>query len=199
VSRSTGLTTADEIRQVALVQFANGGYEGTSMRQIADGVGIRAASLYNHFGSKEEMLWDLTSSAIESLMLVCREALDELPDTPTASERLDAFVRAHVKFHIENSDQAQLVNGQMSSLSRQHRRQAVAQRDKYQDELAAILADGVASGEFDLPDERLVLFAILQMGTAVATWYRPSGRLGVDEVCDVYAELAQTIATGRRP
>ena len=60
--------TADEIREAALEQFARDGYSSTSMRDIASRVGIKAASLYNHFGSKEAILWDLTLTAFEELL-----------------------------------------------------------------------------------------------------------------------------------
>ncbi len=196
---SQKLATADEIRQVALAQFAQNGYEATSMREIAGGVGIKAASLYNHFGSKEAILWDLTCTALTSLTLARDEALAKLPAKASARERLSVFIRTHVRFHAENSHQAMLVNSQMTALSGPHFHQAVELRDAYQSEMQIILRAGKRSGEFSYPDLDLTSYAILQMGIAVSMWYRPEGRLRVGQVCDVYAELAERLVCARDP
>ena len=56
--------TRDEILNVALDLFSVNGYEATSISQIADAVGIRKASLYSHFGSKQEILDNVVESVL---------------------------------------------------------------------------------------------------------------------------------------
>jgi TetR/AcrR family transcriptional regulator, cholesterol catabolism regulator len=193
-----GSGTADEIRQAALEQFAQSGFDGTSMRDIAGNVGIRAASLYNHFGSKEAMLWDLTLSALTELAAGKDEAMSALPANATPTQRLKAFVSWHVAFHAEHRNQALLVNSQMGSLSPDNYRKAVQLRDTYESTLRAIVADGVDSGEFSVPDLRVTTFAILQMGTAVSSWFRPDGPQTIEQLCDIYVELAVKMLAPRR-
>lgn len=185
--------TADEIREAALQQFAKVGYEATTMRTIAGSVGIKAASLYNHFSSKEEILWDLTHTALVELVGHRDAAFAELPATAGASAHLEAFVRAHVGFHATHQDQAALVNGQLGSLSAAHFQKAVSRRDAYQNSLQLVIGGGVAGGDFAVPDLRMATFAILEMGMAVSLWYRKSGALAVNELCEVYVQLAQKI------
>jgi len=181
--------TADDIRRAALRLFATGGYEATTMREIAAAVGIRAASLYNHFGSKEDILWDLTSTALEDLNSESEAAMARLSPDATPTQKLHAFVRAHIAYHANNSEQATLVNMKMGGLTKSHHRKSVTLRDRYESRLRSIMQDGVAAGEFHVPDERVASFAILQMGIAVSGWYRPEGNLSVPQLCDVYETL----------
>jgi AcrR family transcriptional regulator len=189
--------TADEIRQAALEQFAQVGYEATTMREIAGSVGIKAASLYNHFGSKEAILWDLTLTALTELAAGSDAASSALPANAASRERLAAFVAAHVTFHASHRNQALVVNGQLGALSAPHYRRAVALRAAYESALRTIVEVGVTAGDFATPDLRVTTFAILQMGVAVSAWYRPDGQLTIDELCAIYVELAEKMLAPR--
>lgn len=182
--------TADDIRKAALRLFARNGYDATSMREIASAVGIQAGSLYNHFAAKEEILWDLTRGALLGLQAKVDGALAALPVDAPPAEQLMAFVDAHVRFHAINSEKASLVNRQMGGLDKGHYREVVALRHTFEDRLAAILREGVDRGDFALVDERISVYAILQMSIAVSTWYRRGGDLSVDDICTRYADLA---------
>ena len=181
--------TSREIRRVALEMFATKGYDATSVRDIANIVGIRGANMYHHFASKEEILWDLTASALDALATSWRVAQAQTPtDDPAAA--LKTFVRAHVVFHVERRTDAALVNAQLNRLSPEHYERAVQLRHAYEQELTDIVQACLDAGGHGVPDLRVTVFAILQMATAVATWYQPHGPLSVDELATVYAELA---------
>ncbi len=182
--------TADDIRRAAQHLFATNGFEATTMREIAAAVGIRAASLYNHFKSKEDILWDLTATALSDLESSQSEALAAIPESAEPAQQLRAFVVAHVVFHAVNSEKAALVNREMGGLSRAHLRRAVTLRDRYEGHLREIIRNGVARKEFRVPDERVTSFAILQMGIAVSTWYRAGGGMTPAQLGHLHAELA---------
>jgi AcrR family transcriptional regulator len=182
--------TADEIREAALEQFARAGYSSTSMRDIASSVGIKAASLYNHFGSKEAILWDLTLTAFEELLRGRDSAMANLPANPTPQDRLACLVTSHVAFHAKNSNQALLVNSQLAALTKTHYRKAVAMRAQYEATMREVIDEGVAQGVFATIDARVTTFAILQMGMAVSGWFRPEGPLTVADLCTIYVDLA---------
>lgn len=182
--------TADEIREAALEQFARDGYSATSMRDIASSVGIKAASLYNHFGSKEAILWDLTLTAFEELLRGRDSAMEKLPANPSPQDRLACFVTSHVAFHARNSNQALIVNSQLAALSKTHYRKAVAMRSQYEATMREVIDEGLAKGVFTTIDARVATFAILQMGMAVSGWYRPEGPLTVPNLCTIYVDLA---------
>lgn len=196
---TAGIATADDIRRAALRLFARDGYDATSMREIAAAAGLKAGSLYNHFASKEEILWDLTKGALMDLRSDIHEALSVLPDDASPSQRLHSFVDAHVRFHAINSEKARLVNRQMPGLSRAHYREVVQLRHTFEEDLAEILRMGVTTGEFRLVDTRLTVYAILQMCIAVSTWYRKGGDLSVNEVCRSYVALADRMVCDLAP
>lgn len=198
-ARSTGAGrgagTTSDIRAVALARFVATGYHGTSMREIAEAVGIRPASLYHHFGGKEDILWDLTSHALDLLERHRDDALAELAGA-TARDQLAAFVAAHVRFHALYSEQARIVNQHLDNLGPRRRASAVARRDAYEAGLREILVKGNAERSFSLPDIRIAAFAILQMSTGVSEWYRPDGEHSTDELSDIYVGLVLRLVEG---
>lgn len=196
-ANAPGADTADVIRRSALKLFAHEGYEATSMREIAAAVGIQAGSLYNHFSSKEEILWDLTRGALLDLREKIDMAMAELPADSPAAAKLSAFIDAHVRFHALNSERARIVNRQMSGLNRTHYREVVGLRRTFEEQLAGILDDGVRDGSFTPVDSRLSVYAILQMCIAVSNWFRKGGDLSVDEVATTYVALAHRMVIGQ--
>lgn len=184
-TEATGL----EIRRVALELFVTQGYDATSIRDIAARVGIRGASMYHHFASKEAILWDLTRSALSSLAESWRTAEAGM-NTRDPASLLRAFVRVDAVFHAEHHSAAMLVNAQLHRLSPENYSTAVALRHKYECELVSIVEDCVATGRFQVPDVRVTTFAILQMTAAIANWYRPDGPLSIPDLAAIYEELA---------
>lgn len=180
--------TSTDIRRTALEMFAREGYDGTSIRDIAASVGIRGASMYHHFASKEEILWDLTLSALGTLADAWEQ--EKRPAALDPESQLRAFVRAGVRFHAEHRTAARLVNSQLHRLAPEHYAQAVKLRDEYQHDLAAIVEECVASGRHDAPDVHVTVFAILQMTSAIADWFDPAGPLAVVTLGSIYEELA---------
>lgn len=188
VAASGNGATVVHIRDVALDLFAERGYAAASMRDIAREVGIRPASLYHHFASKEDILWDLTVTALEGLEASRRDALDGLSGA-TPTEQLRAFVRAHVAYHARYGQQARLVNLNLPNLRAERFDRAVAARDAYEGWLRTTLMEGHRAGELRVPDLRLTTYAVLQMCTGVSTWFRSEGPRTIEQLCDVYEDL----------
>lgn len=178
------------IREVALELFASHGYDGTPVREIARAVGVLHGSLYNHFPSKEQLLWAIVQDATREL-----EGRQDRAADPAAgvAQRLDTFVRVHVDYHATRSREARIVNRQIDSLSPEHYLEVTRFRDRYEGRLRGLLAEGVARGVFAVPDLRLASYAILQMGMGVANWYRPDGPLSPTQLADRYAAIAGKI------
>lgn len=182
------------IRQAALDMFATRGFEGTSVRDIASAVGVQPASLYNHYSSKEEILWDITRISLEDLHAAWASRVEAgVRDLP-AAEQLKEFVRTHVRYHAERKGEAVIVNAQLSRLSDMHRDAAVASRRAYEDILIGLVL--ACSGRDTVtPELRLRVFAILQMATGVSNWFDKTGPVSAEEVAMLYAELAVKMTT----
>lgn len=189
-SDRSSAVTAELVRKAALDLFSATGYDGTSMREIAAAVGVKAGSLYSHFPSKEEILWQLVSDATTLLDQVQDEATAALPEGADARTRLAAFVRTHTRYHAGNSQQALIVNRQIHSLAGDRHSEVLRWRDRYEMRLRAILLAGVASGAFAIPEPRVTSYAILQSGMGVASWFRPDGPLSVTQICDAHEAIA---------
>ncbi|MCP2255999.1 transcriptional regulator, TetR family [Prauserella aidingensis] len=181
--------TPAEIRRVALEMFATRGYDATSVRDIAAAVGIRGATMYHHFAAKEEILWDLTQTAILRLANSWAAAKEKLGPADPIS-RLSAFVRTDVAFHAEHRTEAVIVNAQLHRLSPEHRARAVEMRRALELELTTIVTDCLTTGQHAVPDVRVTVFAILQMTIAVSGWYDPTGPLSVEQIAGIYQDLA---------
>jgi AcrR family transcriptional regulator len=169
--------------------FSERGYAGTSIRDIAVAVGIRGSSMYNHFGSKEAILWDLTQTALQNLFQAWSDVAALVADQ-APEEVLASFVRSNVRYHALHRKEAALINAQLPSLDTAHHREAVRRRADYETILTRLISDCLATGRLEVVDLRLTVYAILQMCAAVAGWFNPEGELTVDQVAEAYARFA---------
>lgn len=106
------MTTASELRDVALREFSSAGYLGTSIQAIADRAGVSKASVLYHFASKEALLDAVLSPAIEQIGVI-------LPHTIQLSgsdEERSAFLVEFVDLLIEHRLAAQLFITQSGAL-----------------------------------------------------------------------------------
>ncbi len=185
VTHATRTNTKDDLRDHARRLFAEHGYEGVSMRDIAGSVGIRQSAIYNHFPSKQHLLVDLMVSHMERLLEAMRAAVGT-SGTPT--ERLTAFARFHVTYHIDQPEDVFLAYMELRSLEPEGRNAVVPLRDAYEKTLQDILAAGAKDGSFDIADTGVVARGILAMLTGVTVWFRDGGRLDREAVADAYVK-----------
>ena len=99
-----------------------------------------------------------------------------------ALDRLVAFLQASIHFHATRQKQTFIGNSELRGLSREHRHEIVQLRDQYETLLRDTLQAAVDAGSIRVPDVQLATFAALALCTSVATWYRPEGRLPLDDV-----------------
>jgi AcrR family transcriptional regulator len=180
------VTTAEAVRAAALRLFAERGYHATSMRDIAAAVGTHAGSLYNHVESKEDLLFALLTESITDRIHAIRDATDGLDD-PVESFRaaVDVIVCHRMAEHRE------IVVGQseLRALQPGRREGVVALRDQYEEAIGQLLDRGVARGAFRVNDRKLTIYAIIAVAQQVGRWYRPEGRLALEQVSRFYQDF----------
>lgn len=179
----------------ALLAFAEHGYHGTSIRDVAAAAGLSVPGVYHHFRSKQDILRALMDTTMAELLGRSRAALEDAGPDPAA--RFDAVVEAFVRFHMFRRPQAFVGSSEIRSLTDENRTAVVARRDEAQALLEEAVADGVAAGVFaaDHPDHAgEVARAVSSLCVGVASWYRADGPLGPDEVVARHLQLARRMA-----
>ena len=177
----------DRICSAALELFASKGFHASSMRDLAQAVGVEAASLYYHFPSKQHLLFVLFERTMTDLVVALYTAT-QAPGTPT--ERLRNTVRQHVLFHIARRDESNISHSELHALTPENRRLIVSIRDRYETQMRSLLEEGQQAGEFHMDDVSVTAIALLTMCSSVSDWIQPRGRLQADAVADLYAQLA---------
>ena len=179
--------TGERVRSAAIALFRQRGFHAATMREIAERAGIESATIYYYFDSKDALLFDIMQVTIRDLLDSSHIAVADAPDP---AEALRRFVTNHVRFHATRSSEAAIADSELDSLEGPLRSEVVSGRDAYEQILRRVLADGQDRATFGDEDPGLLAKAILTMGTGVAHWYRPGGRLSVEEIADAIAALA---------
>jgi AcrR family transcriptional regulator len=180
--------TRDRIEEVALALLLERGYEGTPMRLIAEAADLTTPALYWHFPSKGE----LCASAVAREYERFSDAITAVVVPGRPDEQLRVYVRSFVAYQLERR------RGRMglgfddlvASLPDAHRgRIAEIQRPLHR-QLRGILAEGKRLNLFSCSDPTVAAFAVTTMCNYVFTWFKPGGRLGIEEVASEYADMA---------
>jgi AcrR family transcriptional regulator len=187
--------TRGRILEAALHLFAETGYAGASIREIAAAAGVQPASLYAHFQSKEHILAELAKVGHEVHHRRLRAAL--LESGPDPSEQLAALVRAHVRLHCELPMLAVVSNNELHSLSPDRAEPVMATRDSSTGLFNEVIERGIDLGVFAPSHAWLAVAAIGGMGIRVANWYAPDFELSIEEVAETYAEFALNIVRAK--
>jgi AcrR family transcriptional regulator len=172
---------SEQIADVATRLFSERGYHGTSMRDIAEGSGVRAASLYAHIARKEDLLYGIVSRAAERFMADVEAAATE---ATRPRDRLRAAMRAHVRVVAEDVRAARVFHHEWTALTGERRAEVVQLRDRYEEMWDGIVRELPAAAE-----PKMARLLVLSAANWVYTWYDPDGPLSPDEVADRYTDL----------
>ncbi|MGI9092522.1 MAG: TetR/AcrR family transcriptional regulator [Mycobacteriales bacterium] len=195
--------TAQAIYRAAVDLFYKQGYAATTLRQVAERVGLQVGSLYNHITSKEEMLYRIMHGLMDDLIAETEAAMNAVDDPV---EKIGAFMRAGIRFSGRNRRESLIGTTELRALTAGKRRSIIALRDRYQALLAGAIKEAAAAGRISVPDEQMSVFAGIAICAHVAGWYRDRQRLDLDDVadylCKMYAPLASAkpgTSSARRP
>lgn len=183
-----GRKKEEEILTAAARIFHDKGYGSTSIRDIADAVGLLKGSLYYYVPSKEDLLYKIVLEVHAGAMDNLRRAA-ETEGTPL--DRLVAFIRGHLRNFGENLVMIRVFYVDFHHLSGERHRHVVAERDRYEHFLADLIAEGQREGCF-APDHdpQLAAIAILTMINSLYVWFRPNGRMSMADIEAEYERLA---------
>src|SRR6266851_8265268 len=149
----------DQVRAAALRLFKEKGYHATSMRDIANAVGMNKGSLYSYIRSKEDLLIPVFDRAQGVLLAEIEQITADQSLTPT--DRLRRAIHAHVAAVANNLDVLTVYLSEWRQLATESLTTNRMQRERYAGLLRQILEDGIASGEFRPMDTRIVMVGMI--------------------------------------
>jgi|TARA_B110000495_G_scaffold56665_1_gene47931 AcrR family transcriptional regulator len=195
---SKGKKTAKSLLVAARDLFVLNGYAAVSMREIALKLGINAGAIYNHFPSKQEILFRL----LEDHMLDLLEQWNILEvERSKLSDLLilRMFVNFHINFHIDKSKEVFLSYMELRSLDRRNFSKISKLRDEYESILQNILVLGKNNKNLDFDDSQITTKAILGTLSSLSHWYHQKGRLGAEDIRKIYWHLIfNSVRTDRK-
>lgn len=176
-----------EIIEAAARVFAERGYHGASTQDIADVVGIRQASLYYYFASKEIALEQVCLRGVEGFV---ERAEAVVQDKGSAAEKVRRLIHSHLQPTADRGSYVKVFLRERHRLPDASRRRVGRMSRRYERLVQEILELGVKRGEFrrDL-DCRLATLALLGMCNAVSSWYGIEPRAGIERVADEFGRL----------
>jgi AcrR family transcriptional regulator len=182
-----GAQTASAIRNEAATLFFQHGFEATSLRQVAAGVGLKVGSLYNHIENKEDLLLQIMGGTMDELMEL---QIAGLAKTDDIIQKIIVLLECHIRFHAERARAVFIGNSELRSLSAENRVKITDRRREYQVLIEGLIEEARATGRADVLDARLHAFSIVAMGSHVASWYKESGPLSLDRIINIYSKIA---------
>jgi AcrR family transcriptional regulator len=182
-------TRRSELTREAARLFAEKGYHGTSIADVAKAMGVQKGSLYAHIASKEDLLYATMREGADAF----HAALDSIPDELPATEKIRVALRGHLRVVTEQLDMATVFMREWRYLEGERREEILAERRRYEERVRALFREGRERGELrtDLDDATAALLTLSAANWAY-TWLQP-GR-DTDELADrFYAVLIDGI------
>jgi AcrR family transcriptional regulator len=184
--RPEGRSMREQILAAAVQLFAEYGYHAAPLRDIARIAGIQAASIYHHYPNKQALLIEIMETHMQRLNNGLEHILREQTDP---LQRLYEAIAHHIRLHTTYKAEFFIVDTELRSLEGESRPYILALRDKYEALLQELLQDGMERGVFRATDVKVASYALIAMCTEVATWFRPDGRLSVQQVILIYRQF----------
>jgi TetR/AcrR family transcriptional regulator, cholesterol catabolism regulator len=177
-------TRRDELTRQAARLFADKGYHGTSINDLAEAMGVQKGSLYAHIASKADLLWEVAREGASAFAA----ALDAVPEELPAVERIRLALRGHLRVVAEQLDVATVFVREWRYLEGERREEFLRARRRYEERFRALFREGRDLGELrtDLDEGSAALLALSAANWAY-TWLQP-GR-DTDELADRFHAL----------
>ena len=163
------MTRRRELSRQAARLFAQKGYHGTSIGDLAAAMGVQKGSLYAHIAGKEDLLFETMREGADAF----HAALDEIPETLPATEKIRLALRAHLRVVKEQLEVATVFVQEWRYLESGRLEEIVAERRRYEERIRALFREGRELSEFrsDL-DENVAALLFLSAANWAYTWMR---------------------------
>lgn len=180
------LSRKEQVIRTAAQLFKEKGYAATSMRDLANALGIEAASLYSHIKSKEEILQHLCFDMAEKF----RNSLEEVEKADNSfSKKLRLGILGHIQVMAQELTASAVFMNEHRHLSDPHLKAFLLLRINYINRFKKIIEGGIKSGEFKKLDTKLAVMTLFSSLNWMPHWYDPSGIIEPIELGNQLADM----------
>jgi TetR/AcrR family transcriptional regulator, cholesterol catabolism regulator len=171
----------DLILQKAAAMFREKGFAATSMRDLAETVGIEAASLYNHIRSKNEILEAICFDVANRF----NTNIDVLETSKQSSiTKLETLLRFHIRQMVENYEEVFVSDREWKHLEEPYLSNFQNQRRSYRKKFASIIEEGMRKNELRHIDAPTAVLIMLHAVSGIESWHRSKARINDRELED---------------
>jgi AcrR family transcriptional regulator len=149
--------------------FRKNGFNATSMRDLAENVGVEAASLYNHINSKAELLQEICFRIANKFT----DQMDEVvASDQTAIAKIEAILRFHIRQMIHNFEEVYVSDREWKHLTDPYLSNFKNQRRTHRQRIASIIEEGIRKGEIKKIDAPTAVLILLHAVSGIESWHR---------------------------
>lgn len=175
-----------QIQEKATELFTAKGYAATSMRDLANHLGIEAASLYSHIKSKEEILQNICFKMAELFFASMSEVRK---GEGSATERMKEALKVHVRVITKDPAASAVFFNEWRHMSEPFLSEFLGMRNEYESIFIDILKEGIVKNEFKPMDEKFGMLTLLSSLNWVHRWYKPEGKMSAEDVAEKLASM----------
>lgn len=181
------LSRKEQVIRTAAELFREKGYAASSMRDLAQKLGIEAASLYSHIKSKEEILQSLCFDMAAEF----RWSLDEVEKQQApASVKLKNGIIGHIQVMAKDLTASAVFMNEHRHLSAAYLRDFLLLRINYINRFKKIIEEGISRGEFkETIDKKLAVMTLFSSLNWMPQWYEPDSDLIPSDLGDQLADM----------
>ncbi|GAO41996.1 TetR/AcrR family transcriptional regulator [Flavihumibacter petaseus] len=172
-------TKKEVIVEAATRLFREKGFKAASMRDLAEAVGVEAASLYNHIQSKEELLQEICFKVANAFNQHCEEV--ENSDLGSI-QKVEAILRFHIRMMLEQYEMVIVADRDWKHLSDPYLSNYHNQRRTYRKRLAGIIEKGIENAEVKPVDAPTVVLIMLHAVNGIESWHRSKEKISARQL-----------------
>ncbi len=163
----------------AATMFREKGFSATSMRDLAETVGIEAASLYNHIRSKNEIL-EAICFDVANIFNTNMEAVES--SRQKSISKIEELLRFHIRQMVQNYEAVYVSDREWKHLDEPYLSNFQNQRRSYRKKFAGIIEEGIERNEIRKIDAPTAVLIILHAVSGIESWHRSKARIGAQEL-----------------
>ncbi len=163
-----------EIINISAKLFKEKGYSAVTMRDIAQAMDIKAASLYNHIKSKQEIL-------VLIIIEIAEEFTNTMNDVVSSNEssikKIERIIQLHIDITLRDSNALACLNNDWMHLTDSDLEYFIKMRNDYEDNFRIIVKKGIQEGEIQNHNQDVIIFSILSTLRTMYIWYKKTNQL----------------------